>query len=261
MRFSVLLLIIFSWGSYGEQSLVDFKKQSKTTQPYIIELYTSQGCSSCPPAESWLSGFIERDTLWQEYFPLAFHVTYWDYIGWKDPFGQRGFSQRQYDHLNAKNTGQVYTPQFVINGEEWRGWFARDLLLGFNRQEQEVGVLNVTVSEQTLKASFLAAKRVKSDSLKLHIALVGVGLNTYVRKGENRNVRLLHNFTVLEHQVFEPSGLTTRGNELFFSGDVANFNMQKGSPESLALVAWVEQEGKAIQAVGDWLSTEVVLNP
>ncbi len=106
-------------------------------------------------------GLLSVTPCGKMYFPLAFHVTYWDYIGWKDPFGQRGFSQRQYDHLNAKNTGQVYTPQFVINGEEWRGWFARDLLLGFNRQEQEVGVLNVTVSEQTLKASFLAAKRVK----------------------------------------------------------------------------------------------------
>ncbi|MEC4727427.1 DUF1223 domain-containing protein [Shewanella sp. D64] len=253
MGFSILLFIIFSGYVQAEQSLIDFKKQSTSIQPYIVELYTSQGCSSCPPAESWLSGFTERDTLWQDYFPLAFHVTYWDYIGWNDPFGQQGFSQRQYDHLNLKNTAQVYTPQFIINGEEWRGWFARDLLLGFNRQEQKVGILDVMIKDEILKVTFSGTDTDKSDKLELHLALVGSEMSTYVRLGENRNSRLLHNFTVLNHQVFESSVISSHWPEVTFNGILEDVNAKKGNPERLALVVWIERNGKAIQAVGDWL--------
>lgn len=63
----------------------EFEAKSQGTEPNIIELYTSQGCSSCPPAEAWLSGLANETGLWRSLFPLAFHVSYWDYLGWKDP--------------------------------------------------------------------------------------------------------------------------------------------------------------------------------
>ncbi|WP_037471074.1 DUF1223 domain-containing protein [Shewanella waksmanii] len=130
-------------------SLGEFNQQSSVYRPYFVELYTSQGCSSCPPAEQWLSSFRDHPQLWKTLFPLAFHVSYWNCIGWKDPYSKRAFSQRQYDHLNAKNTGQVYTPQFVINGKEWRGWFDRELGDVFNQPPEKVGVLSVSIKAKS----------------------------------------------------------------------------------------------------------------
>ena len=64
----------------------------------MLELFTSQGCSSCPPADAWLSGLVQRSGLWREVIPLAFHVDYWDRIGWKDRFANPGYSERQRDY-------------------------------------------------------------------------------------------------------------------------------------------------------------------
>lgn len=248
---TILFAMLFSLqpiGSAAAQTLTDFNKQSTTTQPYFIELYTSQGCSSCPPAEAWLSAFTKQTDLWDKYFPLAFHVTYWDYIGWKDPFGKRAFSQRQYDHLNAKHTGQVYTPQFVINGQEWRGWFDRKLGDVLSKPQAEVGTLSVAITGDQLTANF-DNQLGNNGPLKLHLALVGAGLETKVKRGENRNKSLQHDFTVLHHQVIEPAAKQP----LVFTGTVATKSQYIDKAEKLAWVAWIERRHQPIQAVAAWL--------
>jgi len=78
----------------------------------VIELYTSQGCSSCPPADAMLHDLAKRDDV----IALALHVDYWDYIGWKDSFAQPAFTARQHDYARADNSATVYTPQMVIGG-------------------------------------------------------------------------------------------------------------------------------------------------
>jgi hypothetical protein len=89
----------------------------------LLEVYSSQGCSSCPPAQKWVNQFTESDLLWDQVIPMVFHVNYWDYIGWKDPFATEYFSQRQ-RALKSNNLIQsVYTPGFVVDGKEWKGWF------------------------------------------------------------------------------------------------------------------------------------------
>ncbi|WP_394202350.1 DUF1223 domain-containing protein [Shewanella waksmanii] len=244
---------------------------------YADWYYTSQGCSSCPPAELWLSSFRDHNQLWKTLFPLAFHVSYWNYIGWKGPYSKRAFSQRQYDHLNAKNTGQVYTPQFVINGKEWRGWFDRELGDVFNQPPEKVGVLSVTIKPEPtqknakdstesiakdtalhLQASFERYSGDESDSkqestvindespIELHLALVGTGFTTNVTRGENRYKVLKHDFTVLQHQVFRPN--TTNPSQ--FSGEVVIDNKHTGKAEKLVWVAWIVQNHKPLQAVG-----------
>src|SRR5213592_2728274 len=65
--------------------------QSSGKQTALIELYTSEGCSSCPPAETWLSRLKESPGLWKDFVPLAFHVDYWDYLGWGDPWANKSF--------------------------------------------------------------------------------------------------------------------------------------------------------------------------
>jgi hypothetical protein len=80
--------------------------------PVVVELFTSQGCSSCPPADSFLGRLTDR----RDVLPLAFHVDYWDYIGWKDPFASKDSTERQYSYGHALGLNMVYTPQMVIGG-------------------------------------------------------------------------------------------------------------------------------------------------
>ncbi|MDZ7890738.1 MAG: DUF1223 domain-containing protein [Rhodoferax sp.] len=83
----------------------------------VIELYTSEGCSSCPPADQWLSGLKGKPVVAQ-----AFHVAYWDYIGWKDVYASPAFTTRQRDIAAANRLSNIYTPQVVRNGQDWRTW-------------------------------------------------------------------------------------------------------------------------------------------
>ena len=82
--------------------------------PVVVELYTSQGCSSCPPADAMLHDLAARDDV----IALALHVDYWDYIGWKDSFGRPENTARQHAYARAARATTVYTPQMIFNGQE-----------------------------------------------------------------------------------------------------------------------------------------------
>ena len=86
--------------------------------PAVVELYTSQGCSSCPPADRWLSTLKDRPGV----IALAFHVNYWNHLGWADPFATPQTTQRQYQIRDAIGARFVYTPQVVLNGADHRAW-------------------------------------------------------------------------------------------------------------------------------------------
>src|SRR5258708_5201471 len=90
--------------------------QSALEQTALLELYTSEGCSSCPPAETWLSRMKESPGLWKDFVPVAFHVDYWDYLGWRDLWATRGFSDRQRAYAGHWQSKSIYTPCFVLNG-------------------------------------------------------------------------------------------------------------------------------------------------
>jgi len=88
----------------------------------LVELYTSEGCSSCPPAERWLSSLAARDYVPERVVPLALHVDYWDYIGWKDPYAKREFSLRQRKLTQLQRMALVYTPHVMLQGRDFRAW-------------------------------------------------------------------------------------------------------------------------------------------
>jgi hypothetical protein len=79
----------------ASQSVASLQLDSGERQVTLLELYTSQGCSSCPPAERWLNTYIDNNKLWREVVPVAFHVDYWDYIGWQDTFAAAAYGERQ----------------------------------------------------------------------------------------------------------------------------------------------------------------------
>ncbi|MEN9676720.1 MAG: hypothetical protein RIS76_2616 [Verrucomicrobiota bacterium] len=88
----------------------------------MIELFTSEGCSSCPPAEKWLGSLGDQPGLWRDFVPVAFHVDYWDGLGWADRFASVENTRRQERYATHWRNRGVYTPGFVLNGTEWREW-------------------------------------------------------------------------------------------------------------------------------------------
>ena len=108
--FSFLVLLTVFTSSFAQV----FESSEKPTA--LVELYTSEGCSSCPPADRWLSSLKDDEGLWKEFVPLAFHVDYWDYIGWEDRFADKQYSQRQRRYAHEFSEPTVYTPVYVGPG-------------------------------------------------------------------------------------------------------------------------------------------------
>lgn len=223
---------------------------SPVRQATLLELYTSEGCSSCPPADRWLSGFVDDKRLWRELVPVAFHVDYWNYLGWEDRFSRPAFSQRQRNLARQGNVRSVYTPGLVRSGKEWRSWFFSkqlDALLG-----DKVGVLRVIVDTQTdeklkVRARFEPSQPV-STPLELNVALLGFDMQTQVRAGENEGKQLRHDFVVLQHVNQQGVGAGQTTWELTIP------QTSQAAP-SLGIAAWVSRAGSLspIQATGGFL--------
>lgn len=229
--------------SFQQQSL-----SSTATRVALIELYTSEGCSSCPPAEHWLSSLTEVETLWQDFVPVAFHVDYWDYIGWKDRFAQAKFSQRQRLYATEQGERVVYTPGMRLGGEQWRSWRRSNLQKLATQERPEVGVLDFQLAaDGQFDSSFTPATEQQTVPRFLTVALLGLDLETAVKAGENRGKTLKHDFVVLDSVTFD--------REL-------NQNWQGELPTSTiaapryAIAAWVNDESslQPIQAVGGLLT-------
>ena len=107
-----LLLLSFSIDGFSQ---ITTKSKNSSTGIVVLELFTSQGCSSCPSADRVLSKYVIANQ--PNVFPLAFHVDYWNYIGWKDPFSKAQYSEKQREYAKNFNSTSVYTPQLVINGK------------------------------------------------------------------------------------------------------------------------------------------------
>ena len=221
--------------------------QSSEKAVPLVELYTSEGCSSCPPAERWLSKLTDREDLWSSFVPIAFHVDYWDYIGWKDPYASKEYSQRQrrYAHEYGENT--VYTPGMRKSGEDWRSW--RFLGKPEVKNAENVGEISITVDDAgTFTASFVGNDTDNKTPLTLNVALLGIDLSSEVTRGENHGKTLEHDFVVLGISSY------ASGKELSWSG-----NLPEPSVEAprYAIAAWVTQGQslKPIQATGGYLAS------
>lgn len=220
--------------------------ESSSRQTGLLELYTSEGCSSCPPADRWLSTLEKKDGLWQNFIPIALHVNYWDYIGWKDRFAEAAYSERQRQYAREQSLKSVYTPGFTYNGKEWRQWFKKSRL-DFPTGARP-GVLKLEINDDQATVIFTPTK-VTSTKIKVSLAILGFDLQTSVKAGENRGKKLAHNFVVLgmNHATLE------RKDEQFIT------RLAVPTPKIIskryAIVAWVNESGKQepLQAVGGWL--------
>jgi hypothetical protein len=221
--------------------------QSPAHQVALVELYTAEGCSSCPPADHWMSGLKTDKRLWTTLVPVAFHVDYWDYIGWPDRFASAEYSNRHHDYHRHAGLRSVYTPGFLVRGEEWRGWFRYPTLNLDKPQAAGVITIDIAPDNNQINARYDAKS---SQDLEMHIAVLGFDMKTDVRAGENDGRVLQHDFVVLGYQ-----RAAMKGNE---SHHLATTSMPEVSenPQRRALAAWVTRLGHPapIQAAGDWLA-------
>lgn len=173
---------------------------SGDTTVALLELYTSEGCSSCPPAERWLNELARGGLVPQRLVPLALHVDYWNYLGWSDRFSQAAFSQRQRDLARRTNARSVYTPGVVLSGHEYRGWSRRDFGADIERVNRVPARANLALrlerAGETLRLDVKAALKGKPADVGLYVALYESNLRTEVRAGENRGRTLEHSFVV-----------------------------------------------------------------
>jgi len=219
--------------------------QSTKASVPLIELYTSEGCSSCPPAERWLSKLSDNENLWSEFVPVAFHVDYWDYIGWKDPFASKEFSQRQRRYAREYRENTVYTPGMRKEGEEWRSW--RRGARPESPENGDVGKIAITVDETGAFNASFESEQLDSKKLTLNVAVLGVDLSSEVTSGENHGKTLEHNFVVLGISSY------SSGEEVGWSGQLPEPSVE--APR-YAVAAWVTQGQslKPIQATGGYLA-------
>jgi hypothetical protein len=153
------------------------------TQPVVVELFTSQGCSSCPPADALIRELRKQPNV----IPIAYHVDYWNYLGWRDPFSAREWTQRQMQYIHAFNLSSSYTPQIVVSG-------AREMI-GSNE-----GAVRAAIEEATQHGSIATVKVtldhgnavVETNAPRAGLELIVVttedGIVTKIERGENRGL-------------------------------------------------------------------------
>jgi hypothetical protein len=185
----------------------DGSPANRPSSPVLVELFTSEGCSNCPPADDLLTRLEQTQPVDRaEVIALSEHVDYWNRLGWTDPYSSPEFSARQNDYARAFDTDGVYTPQMVVDG---RAQFvgsdsgkARQAIAGASRDSKAAVTVSLA-SEDTQAASLtldVRAARLEKvsdgDSAEVLLAITESGLRSSVRRGENAGRRLSHTAVV-----------------------------------------------------------------
>jgi len=201
----LLLLCLLAAACAANAAAPQCSARSGPRTAALVELYTSEGCDSCPPADRWLSSLFASGYSASQVVPLALHVDYWDYIGWKDPYAKRQFSARQHRMARLGRATLVYTPQVLLQGRDFRGW-ATDAFATMVAQinaRPARAALALTIrsigpsgADVDLRADL--ADAALRDEAAVYVAAYENKLASDVRAGENRGRRLEHDFVVRE---------------------------------------------------------------
>ncbi len=176
---------------------------SGTQRVALLELYTSEGCDSCPPTDRWTSSLPARGFGPDRVVALAYHVDYWNYLGWTDPFAQARFTERQrYVNTRIRNR-TIYTPQLMLDGKDYRmGLSLNDFQQRITAAHRDKPGADITLSINAIAGALEATARVtllrQEAGASVFVALVENNLANQVTAGENKGKRLAHDFVVRE---------------------------------------------------------------
>jgi len=204
MRIAVLALAgLAAWAGTGEAATCRATSAGHTTA--LVELYTSEGCDSCPPADRWMSSLASRGFAPDKVVPMALHVDYWDYIGWKDPYGKRQFSGRQRKMAALARSALVYTPQVMLQGRDFRQWGSPAFAEAVARINAQPARARLELTLDTGKGLVFGAEAtaellggVAGGKPALYLAAYENRLVSEVLAGENRGKTLAHDYVVME---------------------------------------------------------------
>jgi hypothetical protein len=180
------------------------KASSPATTTALVELYTSEGCDSCPPADRWLSSLGPRGYAPDRVVPIALHVDYWDYIGWKDPYARQAHSARQRKMARLARVAMVYTPQVLLQGQDFRRWSDGSFEQAVSKINAQPAKARIALTLSTLRKDALEVEAaaellgaVPSPEIALYLGAYENKLVTEVKAGENRGRTLPHDYVVL----------------------------------------------------------------
>ncbi|ASU37004.1 hypothetical protein hmeg3_00995 [Herbaspirillum sp. meg3] len=187
-------------------SAAQCEKQSPAHRLALVELYTSEGCNSCPPADRWLRRIDTRNTTDRDIVPLALHVDYWDSLGWRDVFSQHIFTERQEQLTRLGTTRFSYTPELFVNGREFRNWRSeeefRSAMKAINAKPAAANIhltwTPATDNRIKIEAEFSAIDGHKTGSAapQAYVAVYENRLSNKVSAGENNGATLQHDYVV-----------------------------------------------------------------
>lgn len=258
LKFSLLALLLIVLAPHGGAGAA-----ASASGTAIVELFTSQGCSSCPPADRLLSKIAADPRYQGKVIPLSFHVDYWNHIGWTDPYSSNRWSDRQRIYAGKVfRSNRIYTPQVVVNGSSEcvgnsEGEVARRITEALDAEP--VGRVSLAVEPPTpdghlkVKVGAKLAKAAGSGNLDLWVAVYESGLSTDVKSGENSS-RTLRNDRVVRRLEKALTLPATAGSEK--SGEIVLGLDKRWKVENVGVAAFLQDpatlaiHGAAAREVG-----------
>ena len=241
-------LLTSATASFGAQN--SCSAQSGAVRTPVIELYTSEGCSSCPPADKWLSSLKTLDAD-KTAVVQAFHVGYWDYIGWVDRFASPAYTTRQRQQAALGGQSTIYTPQAVLNGRDWRDWYGSGRGLPASKEPAGASISLRQVADDQFEATVTpvvgAALTGSSGSTwSAYWTVTEHGHSSKVKSGENAGEFLQHDFVVRQYTPVGDYPADAKAAQKLVWRSIA---ATPGHPRQINLVVFDPKTGKTLQAV------------
>jgi hypothetical protein len=195
---SLCFFAIYAFGAAHPSSQQGAQPGNSNPTPVIVELFTSEGCSSCPPVDAFLKKLDDtRHVEGVEIIGIEEHVDYWDRLGWTDPFSSHDWTERQRLYSRALRQEGIYTPQLIVNGTvELRAISNRDavqrIVEAAKKSAAELQLSVITLSPKSAQLSFTAKNLPEAGSAELWLAVTERGLSSNVLRGENEGRNLVH---------------------------------------------------------------------
>ncbi len=244
---SFILVSLLACSVHNLQAAEICSKNSPAHTVALLELYTSEGCDSCPPADKTISHLHQSSGLnIDQVIPLSLHVDYWDYLGWKDVFARKTFTERQRSLAELGGSRSVYTPEVFMGGKELRNWRngMSDEIKRIN-QKPAAASLHLGIEKLADNKLYFNLQGNSMQEARLYVALVEKGIISQVQAGENRGATLQHDFVTRDwSDAYQLN-----------AGKPANYAAQLSLPaivkkKNLSVVAFAQdKQGNILQAL------------